>query len=159
MFRMKFLLPLSAIMILLTLISPTQAGGCGRGHYAPSYSYAPSYYTPNYYTPNYYPTYYPPTKVVIQQDYVLEPFVSEVIEIYPYANTAYGAGYPASGYSGYSYYPNSVAVIREVVRQNVVVVPQRTQTTVIQQQVVPQQTAPSGVRSETPAGPMPGSGR
>lgn len=83
---------------------------------APSYNYAPNY--------NYVP-YAVVRNVVVQQDYFVEPQVVEVVEIH---RGAAAKAFGVQQYGHYAYYPDQVAVIREVVRRKVVVIEEEPET-------------------------------
>lgn len=95
---------------------------------APSVTYsAPSYVAPGY---NYAPSYnYVPhvvvKNVVVQQDYFVEPQVVEVVEIH---RGAAAKAFGAQQYGYHAYYPDQVAVVREVVRRKVVVIEEEPET-------------------------------
>jgi hypothetical protein len=77
---------------------------------APSYNYVPHVVVRN---------------VVVQQDYFVEPQVVEVVEIH---KGAAAKVFGVQQYGHYAYYPDQVAVIREVVRRKVVVIEEEPET-------------------------------
>jgi len=91
---------------------------------APAATYAPTYAAPAY-SYNYVP-HVVVKNVVVQQDYFVEPQVVEVVEIHKGAAAAKAFGAQQYGYQ--AYYPDQVAVIREVVRRKVIVVEEEPET-------------------------------
>jgi len=96
---------------------------------SPTVTYAaPTYAAPTYYAPTYnYVPHVVVKNVVVQQDYFVEPQVAEVVEIHRGASAKAYAGQTA-GYGTSAYYPDQVAVIREVVRRKVVVIEEEPET-------------------------------
>ncbi len=83
--------------------TPTYAAPAAT-YAAPSYNYVPHTVVKN---------------VVVQQDYFVEPQVTEVVEIY---KGAAAKAFGAQQHGHYAYYPDQVAVIREVVRRKVILI-------------------------------------
>jgi len=94
---------------------------------SPTVSYAaPTYAAPTYHAPSYnYVPHVVVKNVVVQQDYFVEPQVVEVVEIH---KGAAAKAFGAQQYGYHAYYPDQVAVIREVVRRKVVVIEEEPET-------------------------------
>lgn len=102
------------------VVSSCSGPSCAQPTYAAPVYAAPVYASPTYYAPaaNYVP-HVVVKNIVVQQDYFVEPQVTEVVEIYKGA-AAKAYGLQQQGH--YAYYPDQVAVIREVVRRKVILI-------------------------------------
>lgn len=111
---------------LLTVVALAAVAAPASAQHRSTCATAPVYVAPaavNYAAP-YHAPYYPVVRrtVVVQQDYVVEPQVSEVVEILDAKQfRASGLNYGYYGHNGF--YPDKVAVVREVVQRQTVVIP------------------------------------
>jgi len=115
----------AAVVLVSAGLAPAQhRAACGTGYVAPTYHAAPASYNYAPYTPAYYAPPVVRRTVVVQQDYFVEPQVSEVVEILD-ARHAKAAGINYGYYGHNDFYPNKIAVVREVVQRQTIVVPAR----------------------------------